>query len=520
MHTSRSPFALLATLAALGATACTLSDPPDFSTASSLGPVAIGDHLALGDADSDALVILDLADGALVATRRVPLGGSPSLVSAVPGTDLALVLSRDDRTLDIVATAAADAQDHVSVPLGAPFDGLAVSPDGDVAIAYYPPGTANAVFHNENEIAVVDLAAAAENPDESVTRRTLASLGGAPLAIQISPRVGSRRFAFVLSEEHVAVVALDDPQMAERSVPLVSLTTGGNRTPTGVVFAPDDQTSTLWAIVSTQEASSVYALAVVPAVPGNDEGPDAADFDVRLSQLAGVSPGGAATLTVLDATLYTLTTSPAAGTVTLTDIATATGKTLVIQSGVDRILLFDGEAGAPMALTWSSRNGYVFNVIDLERMATGANKAFETRTAREAFSTLLPIPTTSRFIALHDSADEGVSVIDAATSRVTGFGRTGNVIALQLSESLGRLFLLTRLGFDDFVVSVDLETLHPEVARVPEGANALAVMPGVSTVAAVSYREGGRVTLWPALATGDDTTRVVSGFLLEGLFQR
>jgi len=519
MHTTRSPFALFAVL--LGAaTSCTLSDPPDFSTASSLGPIAIGDHLVLGDADSNALVILDVADGALVATRRVPLSGSPSLVTAVPGGTGALVLSRDERTLDIVATDARS-KDHVSVALGAPFEGLAVSPDGDIAIAYYPPGTANAVFHNENEIAVVDLASAASgNPDEAVTRRTIASLGGAPIAIQISPRVANRRFAFVLSDEHVAVVALDDPQMAELSVPLVSLTTGGNRTPTGVVFAADAET--LWAIVSTQEASSVYALAVVPALPSNADGPNAADFDVRLSQLAGASPGGAATLTTLGPahTLYTLTTSPAAGTLTLTDVATATGRSLVIQAGVDRLLLFDGEAGAPMALTWSSRNGYVFNVVDLERMAAGANKAFETRTAGEHFSTLLPIPATSRFIALHDSADEGVSVIDAATSRVTGFGRTGNVIDLQLSESLDRLFLLTRLGLDDFIVSVDLATLHPEVARVPESANALAVLPGVATVAAISYREGGRVTLWPALATADDKTRVISGFLLEGLFQR
>jgi len=516
MRPSRFTFILTAILGLHG---CALSEPPDFRTASALGPLAIGDHLVLGDADANALVILDLADGALVATRRVPLAGAPSLIVAAPNASTALVLSREDRTLAIVATDSSDsigAGDPRSVALGAPFEGLVLSPDGDIAIAYYPPGTANAVFHNENEIAVVDLAPAAPTP---VTRRTLASLGGAPLQIKISPRVGDRRFAFVLSEEHVAVMALDDPAMAERSVPLVSLTTGGNRTPTGVVFATD--TATLWAIVSTEEANSVYALAVVPTAISEADG---ADFDVRLSQLAGVSPGGAATLVALGPTaaraLYTLTTSPAAGTLTLTDIATATGKTLTVQAGVDRLLLFDGEAGAPMALTWSSHNGYTFHVVDLDRMAAGANKAFESRTARDAFSTLIPIPATSRFIALHASEDEGVSVIDATSSRVTGFGRTGHVVALQLSQELDRLFLLTRLGFDDFLVSVDLASLHPEVARVPDGADALAVLPGVTTVSAVSYREGGRVTLWPAFATADDTTRVVSGFLLDRLFNR
>ena len=495
----------IALLCALTLSACPVASPPDFGTTPALGPLAIGDQLVLGDADADALVILEVDDGALLATRRVPLSGTPSLVMQTPGANVALVLSSSDRRLDIVAT---DDDARTSVDLGAPFGGLAVSPDGDIAIAYYPPGTANAVFHNENEIALVDLAS------RVVTRRTLPSLGGAPLALHISPRVGARRYALVLSDEHVAVMALDDFDMAERSVPLVSLTTGGTRTPTGVTFATDDVG--LWAIVATREASSVYALEVVPDLTPTD-GPD---FDVRLSQLAGITPGGTATLLSLDTTLYTLTSSPSTSSLTLTELATATGKTLGVGIAIDHIDLFEGREGRPMALVWSSRDGTRFAVVDLERMAAGANKAFEVRTSRDVFSALLPIPETARFVALHGDADQAVSVIDADTSRVTGFGRTGAVKDLALVPALGRLYLLTHLGNEDFMVSVDLTTLHPEVALVPEGADALALLPGVTTAAAVAYREGGHLGLWPALATGDDRTRVVTGFLLSDLFQR
>lgn len=512
---------LLSSTCCLPLLGCPLTEPPDFSTASALGPLAIGDHLVIGDDDSEAVVVLDLDDGRLVASRRLAMSGAPSLIAALPDARTALVLSKEARTLDVLATSDGDRR---TLDLGAPFEGLALAPDGRAAIAYYPPGTASAVFHNENEIALVDLTPSART---SVTRRTLASLGGAPRAIAMSPLAGTRRYAFVLSDEHVAVLALDAPSMPERSVPLVSLTTGGSRTPSGVVFAVHPTTSTLWAIVSTLEASSVYALAVEPASNPVADGPD---FDVRLSQLTGISPGGAATLVSLDTAdgpaLFTLTTNPANGLLTLTDVATATGHAVAIRAGLDRLHLFEDDDGAPFALAWSSREGRTFHIVDLERLAGGESRAFETRTASAPFSTLLPLPapaattSPSRFLALHSSTDEGVSVIDAATSRVTGFGRTGAVRQLELAPDLDRLYLLTTLPEGDFVVSVDLASLHPEAAAIPDGADALALLPGASTVAAIAHRDGGLLTLWPADATRDDATRVVPGFLLTDLFQR
>jgi hypothetical protein len=503
--------------------ACPPLDPPDLAT-TKLGPIAIGSHLVLGDRNEPALVILDVDDGQFVGLRRIPLETAPSAIHALPGnTDqaaTAVVVSAENRTVELIDVDDATAPAKKTLGLSAPFEGLALSPDGLRAIAYHPPGTASSVFHNTDEVALLDLSAAA-TADDAVVSRTLASLGGAPLSVHLSPEVGGRRWAFVLSEEHVAVVSLDNPDVAERSVPLVSLTSGGARTPTGVEFAVDAAAQTLWAIVATREASSIYALAVSP---GTSTAVGESDFDVRLSQIPGVGPGGASTLVALSegttSGLFTLTTQPATGLVTLTDVATATGQSLSVQVGVNRIVLFPGPEGAPQALVWNASTGLSFHVIDLVRMWKGQNRAFKSRATRDRFSGLTPIPGTSRFIALHADSDRGLSIIDADSDRVTGFGRTGTVSALELSTDLNRLFVLTRLGSQSYLVSVDLDTLHSEPAPIPDGADGLVILPEVTTVAAVAYRPYGQVALWPAALTTPDTTTQLLGFLADGLFDR
>lgn len=508
------------------------ADPPTLELApAELGPLAAGDFLVQGDPASDSLVVMTTDHGRLDDIRRIGLAGPPSHVVPVPGQSAALVLSRFAETLDIVGLAAGDRRTLI---LGAPFEAVAISEDAKEALAYFPPGSATTVFYNDNEVAQIDLDPGTA-PEDAVRRRTLASLGGAPLGIALSPLVGDRRYAFVLSQEHVAVVNLDDPDMTERSVPLVSLTTGGRRTPKAVDFAVERSSGTdvLWALVTTQEASSVYALEVVLATPDDEVG--APDFDVRLSQLSGIGPGGAAALVTLDdGRLASLATAPATGQLTLTDLATATGESVALPGGVSQLRIFeakspdaagngetpDGDGAlALQAVAWSP-GASQFHVVDLEALAQGSDKAFRTRTTREPFTTLIPVPGTALFVMFHASSDKAVSVLDAETDRVTSFGRTGAVLDAVLVSELDRLFLLTAEAGKTYIVSVDLATLHPETAEVPEGATGLAVLAGVQTVAAFSQSPEGHVVLWPAGDTRPAAAQAVPGYLVEGLFQR
>jgi len=523
MSASRFPPLALAALA-LAFGACP-DEPATISAApAELGPLAAGDYLVQGDPNTDSLVVLSAELGQLTGIRRVPLAGRPSRVVPVPGQSAALVLSRDAETLDVVDAAAGA---HRTLVLGAPFEAVTVSEDAKEALAYFPPGSATTVFYNDNEVAQIDLDPDAA-PEDAVKRRTLASLGGAPLGVALSPLVtqqgAERRYAFVLSQEHVAVVNLDDPDMLERSVPLVSLTTGGHRTPRSVAFAvaPTPGSASLWGIVTTVEASSVYALEVVPSSAVGEDGDP--DFDVHLSQLAGIGPGGASALIALDdGRLASLTTAPATGELTLTDLHTATGETIALSAGINSIRLFDApdDDGVvkQQAVVWTP-GASQFHVVDLEALAAGSDRAFRTRSTREPFTTLLPVPGTPLFVMFHANNDKAVSVLDAATDRVTTFGRTGEVRQALLVEELGRLFVLTSLGGDQFLVSVDLATLHPETALVPDGATGIAVLADVQTVAAFAPSAEGHVVLWPAGDTRGVAAQAASGYLLEGLFQR
>ncbi|MGM0575994.1 MAG: hypothetical protein ACQEXJ_09720 [Myxococcota bacterium] len=503
----------LALLVGLTLAGCPPFDEADQAPAP-LGPVAAGGQILTADADTSELVAVTVEAGRVGTIERHALAGVPTRLELLPDASGVLVLESDDHLVERVSVPDGE---RTTWDVGAPFEALSVSPDSDTAIAYYPPGTAGAVFHNANEIAHVDLRPEVP-PEDAVVRRTLASLGGAPISVHPSPLVGGRRFAFVLSEEHVAILDLSDPTSRERSVPLVSLNTGGQRTPDTIRFAVDrsGDAEALWAVVTTLEGHSVYALRVFDSVPTEADEPD---FDVRLSQLAGFTPGGAVDLVTLpDGRLAAVVLSPSAGTATITYLATGNSDSVHLGPGVNRLSVYE-EDGRPVALVFRS-GGTAFHILDVAAVAEKKDKAFRTRFAADGISDVHPVAGTPMFVALHDSADEAVSVIDADTDRVTSFGRTGAVRDMVLAPSLGRLYLLTGLGADDYVVGVRLDNLHPTAARVPAGADRLLLLPSAGTVAASAGVSGGHLALWPADRTHDGATHVVPAYLLDGLLDR
>ncbi len=487
-------------------------DLTDSAAPNPLPPLAVGDHLLAADRVTGELVRVAVDGGEIRSVSRQDLVGAPSLTTTLPQDRGALVLSREAERLDRI-----DADGlRTTYTLGSPFPALSVSPAADAAIAFFPPDTATTVFHNASEIAFIDLRDGVD-PEEAVTRRSLASLGGAPTAIVPSPEaVGGRRFAFILSAEHVGILDLSDPSARERSVPLVSLTTGGIRTPRDVTFQADPDDDSLWAIVTTVEGNSVYALNVFASV-ATEAGEPA--FDVRLTQLAGLSSGGEVAATTLpDGRIITVMSSPAQGTLTLTRLATNTSQVLHLSPGVDRVQIYSHE-GRPHALVHRS-GGTTFHVVDLAAADDAEQKSFRTRNAKRPITRIAPIDGTELFIAFHPGDTDAVSVIDTETDRVTAFGRTGAPSAVIISQALGRLYVLTHLGADDFLVSVDLMTLHPESSLIPGGAEELYVMPAVDTVATWSPRGGGTLVTWPSQATFLDAAVEAVGIFFHDAFER
>ena len=508
----RRPLPLVPLFLGLALTACPEFDDP--GARPTLGPIAVGAQLVTADQRAHELVVVTTDGGRADAIARIALDGEPTHLAALPSARGLLVLERDDERVELVSLPDGDRR---AFDLGAPFEGLALSPDSLSAIAFYPPGTATSVFHNTNEIAYIDLRP--EVPaEEAVVRRTLASLGGAPLAVLPSPLVGDRRFAFVLSAEHVAILDLTAPTVRERSVPLVSLNTGGERTPSALRFALDTSgdAPALWAIITTVEGNAVYALHVFDSVPTELGEPD---FDVRLTQLAGYTSGGDVALASLpDGRLVAVLLSPAQGTATVTTLANGASLAVELDLGVNRLATYT-EADRPIAVIYRS-GGTAFHILDIAALEEKKDKAFRTRYANRAIHSLLPVPSEPLFFAFHGGTEEAVSVINADTDRVTSFGRTGYVVAAQLSEPLERLFLITRVGTDDFVVSVNTATLHATASQIPGGAAHLFVLPEAATVATSADVLGGQLTLWPADQIDDEAAYAVPAYLLDGLLDR
>lgn len=505
----------LAHVALLAAAATSLAGCPDIGAEHGdalevLGPIAVGSHLVTADRASHELVIVDVDAGDAPSIARVALAGGPSRLEALPDGSGVLVLERDSATLELVDLPGGDRRTWA---LGAPFEALAIAPDASAAIAYFPPGSATTVFHNTSEIAHIDLDPDVP-PDAAVTRRTLATLGGAPLAVLASPLVGDRRYAFVLSTEHVAILDLHAPTTRERSVPLVSLNTGGVRTPRDIRFAVDGDA--LWAVVTTVEGASAFALELTMADGDGDEPP----FKVRLNQLAGITPGGDLALVRLpdDDTLAAILVSPSLGAATVVTLHNGHSEEVALENGVNRIATYL-DAGRPIAVMHRA-GAKSFHILDVAALTDKKDKALRTRFARAAIRDLVAVPDSPLFFAFHDGTDEAVSVINADTDRITSFGRTGLVRSHALSEPLGRLYLTTSVGADDYLVSVTLPDLHPQSSLIPGGADRLLVLPDAMTVATSASLPGGHLVLWPADATLDDDALALPAYLLDGLLDR
>jgi hypothetical protein len=254
-------------------------------------------------------------------------------------------------------------------------------------------------------------------------------------------------------------------------------------------------------------------------VTADPEASDGAPFQVLLNQLAGLSPGGDVELMMLpDGRLVALLVSPSQGTATMTELRTGDARTVSLGAGARHIRTYR-EGDRPIAVLFDGSSS-AFHILDVAAIEAKKDKAFRTRHATLPIEDLIAVAGTPLFVATHPSSTAGVSIINADTDRITPFGTTGIVKQMQLSQPLGRLYLLTRVQSDDYVVSVDLATLHPEVAVVPQGSDTLLVLEDALTVATYSDLPGGLLTLWPSGATVPEATHAAPGFLLHQALDR
>src|SRR5262249_4401883 len=133
-----------------------------------LGPIPLKTQVAYVDSALDRVVMVDVADAAPAishtrigrrALDAVPSANRHQLFLLTRGGQ-AIHAGEIDEPPKLWVVEAQHPGTAIAYAIGSPFDRVAVSPDGLLAVAYYSGGGVDAegVFRNPNELAVVDLA--------------------------------------------------------------------------------------------------------------------------------------------------------------------------------------------------------------------------------------------------------------------------------------------------------------------------------------------------------------------------
>ena len=526
MHRSISLLILVA--------ACTADRAPELDRPRELvGPIPLKHQIAWADSALDRVVAVDVADPAAPRVERWRIGRRPVYAAATPDGQRLLVVTRGEEALERgqvdedpvlwdVDLAAPD-RDPAAFAIGSPFDRIAVSSDGAIAVAYFSEGgpDAEGFFRNPNELAFVDLRRP-PGPDNPVMK-TIRSFGSTPTAIVLSPPMAIpgaedaslRIFAFVLAQNVVTVVDASHPSTAEISIRLDSA--GTSVAPQEMVFAPNTAT----AYLRSDGARDVLEIVLVPDPPVPGGAPDQNDYRPILAELgAGGAPADIAVFDGVDGRRYVLAATPNTSEVVLIDADTAQFRAVPTPDPIDRIVVFPaGDApaqrailaqiGAPMPRVLGLPLGGVGDPLarfDVDPIQVG-----------EPVRELVPVPGRDLALIVHDDNRTVLGLLDVAVDSVSpllGVGRLDSYAFTASGEYLvGATTGVERLGW------LELANLHPTDLRLDYAPVRVFALPS-GAVVADHGDPFGRITIVPDTATDRREARVLSGFLLANLLER
>jgi len=507
-----------------------------------LPPVALDHSVAYVERASATAYVIDPADPGL---RPALTGVGKNAVAAVRrnGQDQLLVLAQGERGESGVAPTDAtltlvpgDRTQPLPTPikLGARFTALSQSPDGRFVVLHFAPGADSAaggdVLFNPNQIAVVDLAAAAPMP----VPRTLRSFGSVPLDVVFSPELTlpaagrSLRLGVALSAGYVT---LFDLEHGERTEITVSLTLPGDPSmlrPVQVLFEQLDAGKEPTLFVRSEGSSDIVALRLtdVPAAERTDQGND---FRPVLSLLGvggqptdmQVFPGGPESKEP-----RLLVVAPERSAALVIDPATSSTTTIPVGLPASRILLYQGPSPAdptpgPRALLVPLGGVAELGFLDLDQLEEQRTRNLDTRTMGAAASALLPALERGLVIVEHGDAG-GLSVVDLGRRTIAplvtearasvALGATGSDKLWIVSGDSSRLGYLVLPALAAWEVRLDA----PVRAVLPLGPG----RDGKRWVVVDHPGSGGRITVLDAAAPGRETARASAGFLYTDLLQR
>lgn len=503
-----------------------------------LGPIALKAQVAYIDPALDRVVLVDLT-GDRPAVAHTAIGRRA--MYAVPSDDRhrLFVITRGEQAVhpgevdqppmfwvvDVQHPGSA-----VSYPIGSPFDRIAVSPDGKLAITYYSAGGTDpdGVFRNPNELAIVDLS---RPPDASnPALETIRSFGSVPEGITLSPPMvlpGSpdptpRSFAFILSASTLTVLDASHPDRHEVSI---RLDLGGTAVvPRQVVFAPGSAS----AYVRSDHARDVLQVALEPQPP-DPSNPGDNDFRAVVAELgAGGGPSDVAVYDDAGGRRVVLAATPDTHEVVVIDADTAQFRSIPIADPINRVLVFPSADGPPhralvatISATGTAAAGASVAglsrlwLLDLDHVADPlAQVAPVEIDLGKPVHDVVPVPGRDLALIVHDDARTVLGVLDLATAATAPLLGAGQLDSYAFSPTgdylIGATHGVARVGF------VALDNLHPTDFRLDDPP--AHVLSTANDKIFVDHGDPlGHATIIPSPTAGRGDAIVLTGFLTAGL---
>ena len=520
-------------LAVVALAACAAERPPALDRERILlGPVPLKRSLAWIDSALDRVVAIDAGDDNDPRVHAWRIGRKPVFAQPTPDGEKVLVVTRGEEAIErgqvdedpMLWTV--DVSQPGSSPtgylVGSPFDRIAVSTDGKIAVAYFSEAgpDAEGFFRNPNELAFIDL----EQPpsETNPVLRTIRSFGSAPAGIVLSPRMAipgaedpsERIFAFILARNVVTVVDASNPARAEVSIRLDGA--GANVLPRELVFAPNTAT----AYMRSDGARDVLEIVLTPDPPDGAV-PNQNDYRPVLAELgAGGAPSDIAVFDNVNGIRYVLAATPATREIVIIDADTAQFRKVATPDPIDRIVLFPGgdvpatkavlaQIGAAMPRVHSLALADVQDPLarlDLETIEVG-----------EPVRDLSPVPGRELAMMVHDDNRTVLGMLDVefgAVAPLQGIGRLDTYAFTPAGDFLvGTTNAVPRLGL------LELANLHPTDLRLDYAPRQVYALANGAMI--VDHGDPfGRATIVPNTGSQRKDARVLSGFLLANILDQ
>lgn len=404
---------------------------------------------------------------------------------------------------------------RVDYDLGAVFTGVEWAADGHYAVFHHGGSsagdTAGEVVRNPNEIAILDLEAAASGTNP--VRRTLRSFGAGPRAIVLSGpgEIGGaeRRFAWALSDRYLALFDLARPTAAEVIVRFTLPQETREVVPVSVEAVPGVDGGAPGALVRAAGTDDLFLLSFA-----DDAAPDAVPKPV-LNALPG-SASLSDTLSVVTASglrIFTL----AGNQLAAVDPATGGRKGVTLPAYGGHLVPFTGEDGAPQALIWAEGQATVaFARLDEVEQARG--RAVTVLTLENGIERLVPVPgqavavavSTARLVVLDFRAQTAtpfdiggvIAGYGGYYDEYDGYTPSAGVDASVQVSGDGKTVYAMVSAESPTLVSVDLATGAAGSVELPESGR-LMQLPGAGRVVVDHLDPLGSVTVLPDGDLGD-----------------